>query len=175
MHLVRDALPGPPRGPPIVSRAVRPVRLLVCGNADRGDDGAPLAAVASLLPSLPPHLLADLDVRRCEQLQLEDLIELPVGYGLRRGRRGDRVRPGAVVTIALSDVPARDAAFGPVPRSSHILPIGQIVAMAEVMRGRPVEGSLVAIGGTLVRVRAGARSPRARGAAGAPGPRSRPR
>jgi hypothetical protein len=40
----------------------------------------------------------------------------------------------------------RDAAAGPVPRSSHILPIGQLVAIADVLRG-PVQGTLVAIGG----------------------------
>ena len=51
------------------------------------------------------------------------------------------------MTIALTDVPARDARTGPVARSSHVLPIGQVVAMAEVMRGRRLDGSLVAIGG----------------------------
>jgi hydrogenase maturation protease len=131
-----------------VSFRIRSVRLLVCGNVDRGDDGAPLAAVASLLPGLSRHLLAGLDVRRCEQLQLEDLIELPADTACVVVDAAIGVAPGAVVTIALTDVPARDAAAGPLPRSSHILPIGQIVAMAEVMRGRPVEGSLVAIGGT---------------------------
>ena len=81
---------------PVVNRATAPVRLLVCGNADRGDDGAPLAAVATLLPSLPPHLLADLDVRRCEQLELEDLIDAagrlrPASSSTRR-RASARVR-----------------------------------------------------------------------------------
>ena len=57
VHLVRHALPRPARGGPLVT-APRPVRLLVCGNADRGDDGAALAAVAGLLSGLPPHLLA---------------------------------------------------------------------------------------------------------------------
>ena len=56
---------------------VRSVRLLVCGSADRGDDGAALSAVAGLLSGLPPHLLTVLEVRRCEQLQLEDLLDLP--------------------------------------------------------------------------------------------------
>jgi hypothetical protein len=51
------------------------------------------------------------------------------------------------VTIPLTDVPARDAASGPVPRSSHVLPIGQLVAIAEIMRGAPLVGSLVAVGG----------------------------
>lgn len=130
-----------------MSRSPRPVRLLVCGNTDRGDDGAALAAVTGLLAGLPAHLLADLEVRPCESLQLEDLLELPDDGACVIVDAARGMTPGAVVTIALTDVPARDARTGPVPRSSHVLPIGQIVAMAEVMRGRPVAGSLVAIGG----------------------------
>lgn len=125
----------------------RPIRLLVCGNAERGDDGAALAAVTGLLPGLPAHLLADLEVRPCESLQLEDLLELPDDTACVVVDAALGLTPGAVVTIALTDVPARDARTGPVARSSHILPIGQVVAMAEIMRGRRLDGSLVAIGG----------------------------
>ncbi len=125
----------------------RPVRLLVCGNAERGDDGAALAAVTGLLAGLPAHLLADLEVRPCESIQLEDLLELPDDSACVIVDAALGLTPGMVVTIALTDVPARDARTGPVARSSHVLPIGQIVAMAEVMRGRRLDGSLVAIGG----------------------------
>ncbi len=127
--------------------APRPIRLLVCGNVERGDDGAALAAVTGLLPGLPPHLLAGLDVRACEQLELEDLLELPDDTACVIVDAALGVVPGAVVTIRLSDVPGRDARTGPVARSSHVLPIGQVVAIAEVMRGRALDGSLVAIGG----------------------------
>jgi hydrogenase maturation protease len=127
--------------------APRPVRLLVCGNAERGDDGAALAAVTGLLAGLPAHLLADLEVRPCESIQLEDLLELPDDSACVIVDAALGLTPGMVVTIALTDVPARDARTGPVARSSHVLPIGQIVAMAEVMRGRRLDGSLVAIGG----------------------------
>jgi hydrogenase maturation protease len=129
--------------------APRPVRLLVCGNVDRGDDGAALAAVTGLLAGLPAHLLADLEVRPCESLQLEDLLELPDDSACVIVDAALGLTPGKVVTIALTDVPARDARTGPVARSSHILPIGQVVAMAEVMRGRRLDGSLVAIGGDV--------------------------
>jgi hydrogenase maturation protease len=125
----------------------RPVLLLVCGNADRGDDGAALGAVSGLLAGLPAHLLADLEIRPCESLQLEDLLELPDDSACVIVDAALGLTPGTVVTIALTDVPARDARTGPVARSSHVLPIGQIVAMAEVMRGQRLDGSLVAIGG----------------------------
>jgi pyruvate-ferredoxin/flavodoxin oxidoreductase len=124
----------------------RHVRLLVCGNADRGDDGAALEAVAGLLGGLPGSLRAVLEVRRCEALQLEDLLELPDQTVCVIVDTAIGLPPGSVVTIPLAELPARDAAAGPVPRSSHVLPIGQLVAIASVMRG-PVEGSFVAVGG----------------------------
>lgn len=130
-----------------MSPLTRPVRLLVCGNPDRGDDGAPLEAIAGLLPGLPAHLLVDLDIRRCEQLEIEDLVELPDGAACVVVDAALGIAPGSVVTLPLTDVPARDAAAGPVPRSSHVLPIGQLVAIAEIMRGARLDGSLVAVGG----------------------------
>lgn len=146
MHLVRDPLPRPARGTPLVT-APRPVRLLVCGNTDRGDDGAALAAVAGLLAGLPPHLLAVLEVRRCEQLQLEDLLDLPDGTACIIVDAAVGLTPGEVVSFPLADLPERDRAAGPTPRSSHVLPIGQLVGIAAVMRGDPLEGSFVAVGG----------------------------
>lgn len=125
----------------------RPVRLLVCGSAERGDDGAALSAVAGLLAGLPPHLLTVLEVRRCEQLDLEDLLDLPDGAACVITDAVIGLPVGEIVTIPLSDLPARDAAAGPVPRSSHSLPIGQLVAIAQVMRDAPLSGSFVGVGG----------------------------
>jgi hydrogenase maturation protease len=125
----------------------RSVRLLVCGNAERGDDGAALAAVATLLAGLPPHLLAVLEVRRCEQLDLDDLLDLPLSTACVITDAVVGLAPGEVVTIPLGELPERDAAAGPVPRSSHVLPIGQLVAIAAVMRDRPLDGAFVGIGG----------------------------
>lgn len=126
---------------------VRPVRLLVCGSADRGDDGAALSAVAGLLSGLPPHLLAVLEVRRCEQLQLEDLLELPDGSACVITDSVVGLPVGQIVTIPLPELPERDAAAAPTPRSSHVLPIGQLVAIAQIMRDAPLAGSFVGIGG----------------------------
>jgi hydrogenase maturation protease len=125
----------------------RSVRLLVCGNAERGDDGAALAAVATLLAGLPPHLLAVLDVHCCEGLDLDDLIDLPADTACVIADAVVGLAPGQVVTIPLADLPERDAASTPVARSSHILPIGQLVAIAEIMRDHPLDGSFVGIGG----------------------------
>lgn len=126
--------------------APRPVRLLVCGNGDRGDDGAALAAVSGLLATLPPHLLAVLEVRRCEQLDLEDLIDLPSSTACVVADAVVGVAPGQVVTMPLAELAALDGGAGPVARSSHVLPIGHLVAIAQLMREQPVEGSFVGIG-----------------------------
>jgi hydrogenase maturation protease len=125
----------------------RSVRLLVCGNADRGDDGAALAAVAGLLPGLPPHLLSILDVRRCEQLEVEDLIDVPSSSACVIVDTAVGIPVGTVVTIPLIELPQRDAAAMPTPRSSHALPIGQLVAVASILREHPLEGTFVGLGG----------------------------
>ena len=52
------------------------IRIVVCGNADRGDDGVALAAIATLLPTLPHSLLSKVEIRRCLELRVEDLVEL---------------------------------------------------------------------------------------------------
>ena len=124
------------------------VRLLVCGNADRGDDGAALSAVATLLPSLPAALLERLEVRRCGHLRVEDLTDVPRrrGRGGRRCGRGDRARP------------RRDAAHPDDPRRTPSRPDAPLVARAarstrswgsprRCGRAASREGTFVGIGG----------------------------
>jgi len=126
----------------------RTVRLLVCGNADRGDDGAALAAVAGLLPCLPTHLLAVLEVRRCEQLDLEDLLDVPTCTTCVIVDTAIGLPVGSVITIPLVELPERDAAAsGPNLRSTHVLPIGQLVAIAQILREHSLDGTFVGLGG----------------------------
>jgi hydrogenase maturation protease len=146
MYLLRDALPGRPDRGWLVSPP-RPVRLLVCGTADRGDDGAALSAVAGLLPGLPGHLLATIEVRRCEQLQIEDLLDLPDETGCVIVDAVVGVTPGQVVTLPLDAFPEADRQAGITPRSSHALPMGQLIELAAILRGRPVRGAFVGLGG----------------------------
>jgi hydrogenase maturation protease len=125
----------------------RAVRLLVCGTADRGDDGAALSAVAGLLPGLPGHLLAALDVRRCEQLQVEDLLDLPDETGCVIVDAVVGIAPGEVITLPLDAFPGADRRAEVASRSSHTLPMGQLIELASILRGHPVRGSFVGLGG----------------------------
>jgi hydrogenase maturation protease len=122
------------------------VRLLVCGNADRGDDGAALSAVATLLPSLPSAVLERLEVRRCGHLRVEDLLDVPTGEVCVVVDAATGIAPGHIVTLPIGDITADPGS--PTPRSSHELPIDQVLGLAQVMRsGGLPGGTFVGIGG----------------------------
>ena len=122
------------------------VRLLVCGNADRGDDGAALSAVATLLPALPSPLLERMEVRRCGQLRVEDLLDVTQGEVALIVDAAVGVPPGHVITVPIADI--APLLGTPAPRSSHELPIDQVLSLAATLRpgGLPA-GSFIGIGG----------------------------
>jgi len=120
------------------------VRILVCGNADRGDDGVALATVATLLPVLPRDLLAKLEVRRCEELRVEDLSDLPPGVSCLIIDAVAGIEGGTIVRLPLSAIEDRPAFT---PRSSHQLPIGLVIGLAGVLRDCPIEGTFVGLAG----------------------------
>jgi hydrogenase maturation protease len=122
------------------------VRLLVCGNADRGDDGAALSAIATLLPSLPSAMLERLEVRRCGHLRVEDLTDVPAGEVTVVVDAAMGIPPGHVVTVPIGQILCEDGS--PTPRSSHELPIDQVLNLAQVLRpGGLPDGVFVGIGG----------------------------
>ena len=120
------------------------VRLVVCGNADRGDDGVALATIATILPALPRALLVTLDVRRCVELRVEDLVDLPAGLSCLIVDAVVGPEPGTVVTLTLGELVGRPPFT---PRSSHQLPIDLAVGLAGILRDRPVEGTFVGLAG----------------------------
>lgn len=121
------------------------IRLLVCGTADRGDDGAALAAVAHLLPMLSPEIRSRLEVRRCSQLDPQDLIDVGAGHACLIVDTTVGIEPGKTITIPLRDLASRPVTVA--PRSSHALPVDQVIRLAEVVRGSLPTGSFVGIGG----------------------------
>lgn len=120
------------------------IRLLVCGTADRGDDGAALHVVASLLPRLDAGLRQRLEVRRCPQLDAVDLIDVAPGEACIVLDTVVGIEPGAVVEIPLDELVTRS---GIAPRSSHALPIEQVLGITMAVRGALPAGTFVGIGG----------------------------
>jgi hydrogenase maturation protease len=117
------------------------VEVLACGNPDRGDDGAPLAALAGLAPDLP----SDVTIRLVGQLGIDDLLAVPSGAGTVVVDTATGVDPGWVVEIPFIGFAGR--ASGIRARSSDALSRPETVGLASMIRGRPLLGKLVAIGG----------------------------
>jgi hydrogenase maturation protease len=120
------------------------LRLLVCGSADRGDDGAALQAVAHILPRLDATVRQRLEVRRCVQLDATDLIDVAPGETCLILDTVVGVEPGSVVELDLDELASRTSIS---PRSSHALSIEQVLGLARAVRGALPDGRFVGIGG----------------------------
>jgi len=128
-----------------MTACARSLRLIVCGNADRGDDGAALRAVAHFLPRLGQAVRERIEVRRCLQLGAVDLIDVPESEAVVILDTVVGIPPGKVVCVPLPELAARDGTI--VPRSSHALPIDQVLGVAAAVRGSLPPGIFVGIGG----------------------------
>jgi hydrogenase maturation protease len=125
------------------------VPIFVCGERARGDDAAGFAAV----DLLPPGLRERADVVPVGQLDVLFLMDLPADApcvvvdavaGLRAGEVW--VRPLATLVDRARALQASGRA--PEPRSSHELPLEQVLALAATLRDAPPAGTFVGIGGT---------------------------
>jgi hydrogenase maturation protease len=115
--------------------------VLVCGERLRGDDGAaPLAA-----DGLDAASRAAAEVIEVGQLSVEALVDVPDGVAVVLVDAAVGVAAGDVVIVPLSGI-ARPSAVA-APASSHSLPPDQVLALAEEMRGSPLRGVFVGIGG----------------------------
>jgi len=146
--------PGPGAGPGTRWPRAEPsgpggrVPVLVCGEPLRGDDAAGPAAVELLAADVRARAA----VTAVGQLDLLVLLDLPADTpcvvvdavaGLPAGEIW--VQPLAAVVDR-----GRDRAGSgrvPEPRSSHELPIDQVLALAATLRERPPAGTFVGIGG----------------------------
>lgn len=116
------------------------VELLVCGSRDRGDDGAAIVA-AGRLGRLP----GDVRVRIIGQLDIDDLLAVPAGARVVIVDVAVGIRPGDVVELPLTGLIGGTNELR--PRSSHALAFPEVIGLVELMRGRPLRGEIVAIGG----------------------------
>lgn len=120
------------------------LRVLVCGSADRGDDGAALSAIAHVLPLLDRDVSLRMEVRRCPQLDAADLIDVRADEACLVLDTVVGVEAGQVVELPLDELVHATAVA---PRSSHALPIHQVAGIAEAVRGGLPAGLFVGIGG----------------------------
>jgi hydrogenase maturation protease len=109
--------------------------VLVCGSSDRGDDGAPIAAAAALRADLPD----DVRIRVVGRLDIDDLLDVPAGARVVIVDAAIGIRPGEIVELPLTGLLR--------PRSSHALAIPEVIGLAGLLRGRPLEGRVVVVGG----------------------------
>jgi len=125
------------------AQAGRPVvaEVLICGSRDRGDDGAPIAAAAIICEHLP----SDIRVRIVGQLDIDDLLAIPIGAPVVIVDAAVGIPPGEIVELPVTGFVGRKDGLR--PRSSHALSFPEVVGLAELIRGRPVDGRIVAIGG----------------------------
>lgn len=121
------------------------LRILVCGDADRGDNAAPLIAIGRLLPTLPRQVLDQVEVRRREQLDIADLLDLGDGEACVLVDTAAGPEPGEIVTVALTDLASGERS--PSPRSLHVVTIREALASVAASRGGLPHGSFVGIGG----------------------------
>ncbi len=118
------------------------VRVLVCGERLRGDDAAALLGVSRV----PARVRALADIVEVGQLTVEALLDVPEGVAPIVVDAAVGVAPGEVVRMPLSEVAGRGGG-GAAPASSHSLPPDQVVALAEELRGSPLDGTFIGIGG----------------------------
>ncbi|MGA3029794.1 MAG: hydrogenase maturation protease [Candidatus Limnocylindrales bacterium] len=115
------------------------VRVLVCGERLRGDDGA----AARAIETLDAETRALVDIAEVGQLSIEALLDVPEGAALVVVDAAVGLAPGAVVTLPLDDV----GRGGTLPASSHALPPDQVIGLAAELRGELPRGCFVGIGG----------------------------
>ena len=126
------------------------IRLVACGNPDRGDDGLASVAMEGVLATMPADVGAAVDARHATELRVEDLLDLRPGCSLVIVDAVSGVEPGTVVRRSLATLAAPvsgDAGLRPTPRSSHQLPIELVLGLAETLLDRSIEGMFIGLGG----------------------------
>ena len=142
-------------GRPMGDQPSRPIRVIVLGERHRGDDAVAFVAARRAIASLDDHDRSLVELRETGQLDPADLVELPGGGAAVVVDAVVGVRAGEIVVLPLERL--ADLAAGRIardgreamPRSSHVLPVDQLVALATALRGDPPEGVLVGIGGSM--------------------------
>lgn len=127
-----------------MSPLVQRVRIIVLGSIDRGDDGVGPLAVAELPEALWPLV----DVRLRGTLDVVDLADVPPGGACLVVDAARGLPAGAIRFIPFTKFLGRGRTGLPEPRSSHELPVGDVVRLAALVRGRLPRGGFLVAGGS---------------------------
>ncbi len=122
-------------------RPVTWVDILACGSPDRGDDGVGLAVAEALRGSLPEGAR----IRTVGMLQIDDLLSVAPGGAVIVVDAATGVRGGHIVDLPLDGLIDRPDRLR--PRSSHALGFREVIGVAEIIRGHPLPGRIIAVGG----------------------------
>lgn len=118
----------------------RNIVVFACGDPLRGDDSVAPRAVKAL----PPEATAGIDARLVGALEPEYLIDLPARTRVIIVDAVVGPEPGEIVELDLADLSGRAEAV--VTTSTHQLPLDQVVALAQLLRDEPIEGTFVGVG-----------------------------
>jgi hydrogenase maturation protease len=100
----------------------------------------------AVMDRLREQLPRDVTMRAVGMLDVDDLLSIPSGAGVVIVDAATGIDPGAIVDLALHGLIGRSDDVH--PRSSHALTLPEVVGLAEMLRGRPLCGRIVAIGGS---------------------------
>ena len=123
------------------------IPVFVCGETHRSDDGAAFRAIRLLAPAIRAHA----QVIPVGQLDASALVDLPPDLPCVVVDAVAGVTPGSTIAMPLPEVAAlgrkRAAQLAKrKARSSHELALEQTLALAEILRGSPIQGWFVGIG-----------------------------
>ena len=125
------------------------VEIFACGSPDRGDDAVGLVVAEALERSLP----AGARIRVVGQLEVDHLLDVPPGGAVIVVDAATGVRGGHIVELPLTGMIGREDRLR--PRSSHALEFREVIGVADMIRGRPLEGRIIAVGGVRFSLGAG--------------------
>jgi hydrogenase maturation protease len=128
----------------MVRPAAHRVRLIVLGSVDRGDDALGPMAVAELPPGVWPYV----EVRPRPSLDIVDLVDVPDGDACLIVDAARGLPPGAVRFIPFERFLEPRTDDLPDPRSSHELPVPELIRLVAALRGAPPRGGILVAGGS---------------------------
>jgi len=121
----------------------RGVVVFACGEPERGDDGVSLAVA----DRIGRRLGGRAEIRRCGALEPEHLLDLLPDEACVVVDCVAGIAPGEVIVRSLDALVSPDGRSVATPRSTHLLPVADVLALVRVVRPGLPAGSFVGIGG----------------------------